>query len=408
MWTAICSRFSGPKAKPSSACIGCNARRLPYNAAVTRATQQPQDGLRWKEFLRRPLLDMDPLLAGRANSGKRILLTGAGGSIGSALAKSIIASGPELLILLDHSDQNLYQIHRELASRSQDAPCIAVLGDICDDSLIAEIFARHRPEIVYHAAAFKHVPLMEANPIAAVWNNAIGTHKIANAAIEHGTARLILISTDKAVNPRSVMGASKRVAEMVVLALGSERTWMGAVRLGNVLGSQGSVVPLFLEQIQRCEPVTVTHPEVRRYFLTLTETVGLILEAGAMEGTGGIFVPQLENSSKIVDLANYVIGHCGTSQDAGTFLIFTGLRPGDKLEEELVSRNETTEEIPGCVLRRVRTSTVPRDKLEASVALMMESIGQRDLAAIVDELCGIVPEYKPSESLLGLANRSFV
>ncbi len=387
-------------------CIGCNALRLPYNARVTGTTHVTQDGFCWKEFLRRPLIETDRLVAKKANSGKRILLTGAGGSIGSALAKAILASEPEFLILLDHSDQNLYQIHRELTSHGEGARCIPILGDICDWPLVGEIFARHRLEIVYHAAAFKHVPLMEANPIAAVWNNAIGTYRIASAAIEHRAARLILISTDKAVNPRSVMGASKRVAELVILALAGNRTWMGAVRLGNVLGSQGSVVPLFLEQIQRGEPVTVTHPDVRRYFLTLGETVGLILEAGSMEGTDGVFVPQLESSSKIVDLAHYVIGQCDTAPAGGVSVIFTGLRPGDKMEEELVSRDETTEEIPGCMLRKVRASPHSREAQEAPMMQLIEGAGRRDLGAILEALCQIVPEYRPSESLLGLVSRS--
>jgi FlaA1/EpsC-like NDP-sugar epimerase len=375
---------------------------------VTRTTHPLEDGFRWEEFLRRPPIETDPLLAARVNSCRRILLTGAGGSIGSALSKSILSSKPELLVLLDHSDQNLYQIHREIASHSQDAACIPILGDICDESLVGEIFAKHRPEIVYHAAAFKHVPLMEANPIAAVWNNAIGTFKIANAALEHGSARMILISTDKAVNPRSVMGASKRVAELIMVAMSDGGTWMGAVRLGNVLGSQGSVVPLFLEQIQRDEPLTVTHPEVRRFFLTLAETVGLILEAGSMEGAGGVFVPQLENSFKIVDLVQFVIAHSGVAPSDGTSLIFTGLRPGDKIEEALVSRDETTEEIPGCALRRVRTPARPREALKASITQMIESVRQRDLSAILEALCKIVPEYEPSESLLGLVNHSSV
>ena len=373
---------------------------------MTRTTHTLQDGFRWQEFLRRPLLEIDAPSLARANSGKRILLTGAGGSIGSALAKAIAAAGPELFVLLDHSDQNLFQIHRELASHAKGAPCVPILGDICDDRLVAEVFAKHCPEVIYHAAAFKHVPLMEANPIAAVWNNAVGTHKIANAALEHGSKRLILISTDKAVSPRSIMGASKRVAELVMLALGDCGTWMGAVRLGNVLGSQGSVVPLFLEQIQRGEPLTVTHADVRRYFLTMDETVGLILEAGAMESAGGIFAPQLESSSKITDLASFVIAHCGVAPNGGESVTFTGLRPGDKMEEELVSRDEAFEEIPGCVLRRVKTSAVPREKLEACMADLPPSASQRDLPAMLRALCRIVPEYKPSEALLGLAGRA--
>lgn len=272
---------------------------------------RPQDGFNWGDFLRRPLREAGVVRLSAANAGKTILLTGAGGSIGSALARAILASGPRLLLLLDHSEHNLHHIHTELAAISGGAPSIPILGDVCDDALLANIFAAHRPDTVYHAAAFKHVPLMETNPLAAVRNNALGTYKLATAAIEHRLPHLIMVSTDKAVNPHSVMGASKRIAELILLALSHQGTPMRAVRLGNVLGSQGSVVPRFLQQIVQGGPVTVTHPEVSRYFLTLLESVEVILQVASLEDGGGIFLPELGQPVKILDLAGYLIRNAG-------------------------------------------------------------------------------------------------
>ena len=199
--------------------------------------------------------------------GRRILLTGAGGSIGSALAKAVIRFEPRLLILLDNSERNLHEIDLELATTVDRNSYRSVLGDICDAKLLSEIFHRYRPDVVYHAGAFKHVPLMENNPFAAVRNNALGTASLARIAQAEGVASFVMVSTDKAVNPISIMGASKRVAELALLNLNNRNNRMSAVRLANVLGSQGSVVPTFLSQISRGGPITVTHPDVSRYFL---------------------------------------------------------------------------------------------------------------------------------------------
>src|SRR5271155_264734 len=236
-------------------------------------------------------------------SGRRILLTGAGGSIGSALAKAVIALEPGLLILLDHSERNLHEIDLELATAIDRNSYKSVLGDICDAKLLSELFQRYHPEVVYHAAAFKHVPLMENNPFAAVRNNAIGTASLGRIARAEGVANFVMVSTDKAVNPISIMGASKRVAELALLSLNNPKNRMSAVRLANVLGSQGSVVPTFVNQISRGGPITVTHPDVSRYFLTIGEAVELILLASGLEEGGGVFIPQLGAPVKILDMA---------------------------------------------------------------------------------------------------------
>jgi len=232
-----------------------------------------------------------------------------GGSIGSALALKIAASNPRLVLLLENCEQNLYQIHTELNRLAYGAPFVSILGDIADRPLLDAIFAQHHPEIVYHAAAFKHVPLMETNPLAAVRNNTLGTYALAQAVAHHGAEKLIMISTDKAVDPHSVMGASKRLAEPILLALGSEKTRMNSIRLGNVLGSQGSVGLLFLQQISRGGPVTVTHPDVRRYFLTLGETVGLVSPQRLSNHLEAFWVPELGPPLKVLDLAEHLIRH---------------------------------------------------------------------------------------------------
>src|ERR1700733_2794002 len=220
--------------------------------------------------------------------GQSVLVTGAGGYIGSALVKAIAAAGPGRIVLLDSSEQNLFQIRQQMES-----PCEPVLGSVNDVHLRDDIFTRFQPEVIYHAAAFKHVPLLERNPVAAVRNNAIGTFTLAQAARRHGTRRLILISTDKAVNPHSVMGVSKRIAELAVVTLN-----MNAIRLGNVIGSSGSVVPIFLRQIAEGGPVTVTHPEATRWFMSLNEAVSAILAGGTAEVEGRIFLPELGTATR--------------------------------------------------------------------------------------------------------------
>jgi FlaA1/EpsC-like NDP-sugar epimerase len=344
-------------------------------------------------------------LLGTTNTDKTILVTGAGGCIGSALVQSLVCTNPRLLILFDHSEQNLHEVNLQLAAAGN-ASYAAILGDILDGSLMSEVFDRYRPHTIYHAAAFKHVPLMESNPIAVIRNNALGTWELAKTALCFGAQRLLLISTDKAVNPCSIMGVSKRIAELAVLRLSTANTKMSAVRLGNVLGSQGSVGPLFRQQIQRGGPVTVTHAQATRYFLMLSETVELIMAAAAIDDSGSIFIPKMCEPVKIIDFAERLIREAGLETPRDIEIVLTGLRPGDKLEEELVSSDEVLQ--PSRDERLYRAVGSPRDTqvLDAALQTISSSVSERNLSAILGELTKLVPEYQPSETLLALLNPS--
>ena len=332
-------------------------------------------------------------------SGKTILLTGAGGSIGSALAKAIVRMAPRQLILLDHSERNLNQIDLELAAATDDDLHLSALGDVCDARLLSELFRRYRPEIVYHAAAFKHVPLMESNPIAVVRNNALGTATLAQVAREEGGTTLVMVSTDKAVNPISIMGASKRLAELALLRLNRPKTRMSAVRLGNVLASQGSVVPRFLHQISRGGPVTVTHRDASRYFLTIDEAVDLILLASGLQQDGGIFVPQLGPPVKILDMALQLIADAKSKSRKDIPVVFTGLRPGDKISEEFLFRNESAGPTADRRLFRVHTADILTNRFDVGLAKLAKSVDDRDLPSMMEMICTLIPEYRPTELL---------
>lgn len=326
-------------------------------------------------------------------------MTGAGGSIGSALAKTVIRLEPQLLILLDNSERNLQEIDLELATAIDRNSYKSVLGDIRDAKLLAELFERYHPEVVYHAAAFKHVPLMENNPFAAVRNNALGTAGIARMAQEEGVANFVMVSTDKAVNPISIMGASKRVAELALLSLNNPKNRMSAVRLANVLGSQGSVVPTFLKQISQGGPVTVTHPDVSRYFVTMDEAVKLILLASGLEESGGIFVPQVGAPLKILDIALELISHTPSISGKDTPVTFTGLRAGDKMTEEFLSQDESTKQTIDPRLLRVKTIEISADTLAVQIGRLSQSVEERNLNAMIATLCQIVPDYRPTDLL---------
>jgi FlaA1/EpsC-like NDP-sugar epimerase len=332
-------------------------------------------------------------------SGRRILLTGAGGSIGSALAKAVIRLGPRILLLLDHSERNLHEIDLELATTIDRDSYKSVLGDICDAKLLSELFKRYQPEVVYHAAAFKHVPLMEHNPFAAIRNNAMGTANLARIAQAEGIASFVMVSTDKAVNPISIMGASKRLAELALLSLNNPEHRMSVVRLANVFGSQGSVVPTFLNQISQGGPVTVTHRDVSRYFLTMDEAVELILLASGLEKRGGIFIPQVGRPVKILDIAIELIKDNRTEPRKDIPVTFTGLRPGDKMAEEFFSQDESTEPTNDPRLLRVKTREIPAGIFDNQMADLSRCVDARNLPAMIEVLCQIIPEYRPTEWL---------
>lgn len=292
------------------------------------------------------LLGRDPVQLDNASiasyiEGRTVLVTGAGGSIGSELCRQICAFEPRKLIVLGKGENSIFSIQQELARRAEPVEVVAVIADVRDRVRMEQVFAKHRPELVFHAAAHKHVPLMEANIYEAVNNNVFGTKVVADLAAQYSAEKFVLVSSDKAVNPTSVMGATKRMAELVIqdLAL-DEKTKYVAVRFGNVLASRGSVIPLWRQQIAAGGPVTVTHPEVTRYFMLIPEAVQLILQAGAYGSGGEIFVLDMGKPVKILDLANDLIKFSGLRPGQDIKIEFTGLRPGEKLYEELLTKDE--------------------------------------------------------------------
>ena len=273
--------------------------------------------------------------------GKIVMITGGGGSIGSELSRQIASHNPKRLILVDIYENNVYDIQLELKRKYPNLDLVVLIASVRNTERINKIFETYRPQIVYHAAAHKHVPLMEDSPNEAIKNNVFGTYKTALAAGRNGVEKFVLISTDKAVNPTNIMGASKRMCEMIVQTLNNQfKTEFVAVRFGNVLGSNGSVIPLFKRQIAEGGPVTVTHPDIIRYFMTIPEAVSLVLQAGAYAKGGEIFILDMGEPMKILDLAKNLIQLSGYTVDEDIKIEFTGLRPGEKLYEELLMAEE--------------------------------------------------------------------
>ena len=326
---------------------------------------------------------------------KTILVTGGGGSIGSELCRQIAKVNPKKLILLDIYENNAYEIQQELIRKYKDKLNLEVIvGSIRDEKRLDSIFAKYKPEVVFHAAAHKHVPLMEKSPCEAIKNNVFGTKKVALMSHIYGVKRFVLISTDKAVNPTNIMGATKRCAEMIIQTMNERsKTEFVAVRFGNVLGSNGSVIPLFKKQIEEGGPITVTHPEVTRFFMTIPEAVSLVIQAGAMAKGGEIFVLNMGESVKIVDLAKNLISLSGFEPDVDIKIEFSGLRPGEKLYEELLMDEEGLKQTNHNKIFIGKPIDINIEKLEKDLKLLKLTVDNEEAEAIEYIMKSLVPTF---------------
>lgn len=331
-------------------------------------------------------------------AGKVILVTGGGGSIGSELCRQIAAHHPKRLIIVDIYENNAYDIQQELKRTSPELDLVVLIASVRNTHRMNSIFETYRPDIVYHAAAHKHVPLMEDSPNEAIKNNVFGTYKTAKAADKFGVQRFVLISTDKAVNPTNIMGASKRICEMIIQMMNHHsKTDFVAVRFGNVLGSNGSVIPLFKKQIEQGGPVTVTHPEIIRYFMTIPEAVSLVLQAGALAKGGEIFVLDMGEPVKILDLAKNLIRLSGYKPFEDIAIEFTGLRPGEKLYEELLMSEEGLKETENELIHIGKPIEFDEEKFRNDLE-ELRRIADQDSEAIRQKVREIVPTYMIKEA----------
>ena len=346
-----------------------------------------------EDLLGRQVVEGDLASVRRLLKGKRILVTGAGGSIGSELVRQIAAHEPEHLLLVDSGEFNLYKIEREVNERFPALNYTALLVDIRDGPHLKQVFAAYRPAIVLHAAAYKHVPLVESNPFAGVETNVFGTRLVADLAAAHDAEVFVQVSTDKAVNPRNVMGATKRVAEIYCQTLDRQSaTSFITTRFGNVLGSAGSVVPLFRHQIERGGPVTVTHPDITRYFMTIPEAVSLILQAAAMGKGGEIFVLDMGEPIRIADLARQMIHLSGFRPGEDIEIVYTGLRPGEKLTEELFHAQEALAPTSHPKIMRARARQTDPAELHTRLLALEQRCRGGSEAELRAELLRLVPE----------------
>ena len=350
--------------------------------------------VRYEDLLGREEVRLDEAGIKGYLEGKVVLVTGAGGSIGSELCRQIIRFGPAKLVLFDAGEENLYSIEMELVHQRGFTSYVPVLGQVQDEALVETVFRTHGPQVVFHAAAYKHVPMLELNPWQAVTNNILGSRTVMEASVRHGVERFVLVSTDKAVRPTNVMGASKRVAELMMQGLAGGGTLFMAVRFGNVLGSSGSVIPLFRDQIERGGPVTVTHPEVTRYFMTIPEAAQLIVQAGAQGRGGEIFVLKMGKPVRIAALARDLIVLSG-KDPAEIEIRFTGLRPGEKLFEELITAGEGVLETGHEKIMVLRSGEGPGGQPESLEALLAAT-RCFDAQGVKRVLRRLVPEYEPS------------
>ncbi len=352
------------------------------------------------------LLEREPIQLHEDNiraqlKGKTILVTGAAGSIGSELVRQIARYEPGLVVLLDNAESPLHEMELELADTMKGLRYEIVVGDIRNRERMENVFKTFRPGIVYHAAAYKHVPMMENNPSESILTNVLGTKITADLAVQYGAGKFVLVSTDKAVNPTNVMGASKRIAEIYTQSLNHKAgsTRFITTRFGNVLGSQGSVIPRFRQQIENGGPVTITDPEITRYFMTIPEACRLVLEAGCMGSGGEIFIFDMGKSVKIVDLAKKMIQLSGLTLDRDIKIVYTGLRPGEKLYEELLNNKENTLPSHHEKIMIAKVRTYEYEEVNRKLQELVDLFPSQDNMVIVKKMKELVPEFKSNNSI---------
>lgn len=361
-----------------------------------------------EDLLGREPVVLDRELIGGYLTGKRVLITGAAGSIGSEICRQVVQFRPEKLILLEQAETPLYEIEKELAVRYPNLRILPLIADVRDRTKIFTIFEEFAPEVVFHAAAYKHVPLMEYNPAQAVLNNVFGSRNVADAAHLFKVSNMVMISTDKAVNPVNVMGATKRVAEIYIQALSrTSTTKFTTVRFGNVLGSNGSVIPLFKEQIARGGPVTVTDKRIIRYFMTIPEATQLVLQAGSIGSGSEILVLDMGEPVRIVDLAEQLIRLSGLIPYEDIDIIFTGLRPGEKLFEELLIEGEGVLPTSHKKIKVLAPVHIELDSLKTELEALYDVARSKDVGGLISSLTRMVPEFKPTYSFSGEAPLTF-
>jgi FlaA1/EpsC-like NDP-sugar epimerase len=391
------------------------AKRVPALSEIIehRVLAQQIREVRIEDLLGRPAARLDTSEGRNRIAGQAVLVTGAGGSIGGELCRQIASHQPALLVGFDHSETALFEIEQELRAVFPNLRFCAEIGSVQKRYRLDEVFALHRPASVYHAAAYKHVPMMEAHIFEAIKNNVFGTRNVARAAAAWGARDFVLISTDKAVRPANIMGATKRLAELVCLLesgklsrLPGAATKIVVVRFGNVLGSNGSVIPQFRKQIAKGGPVTVTHPDMRRFFMTIPEAAQLVLQAGAMGAGGEIFVLEMGEPVRILDLARKLILLSGLRPELDVPITFSGLRPGEKMYEELSAYEENTVATPHRQIRVFTGAPPDRVTLERALDQLRTAVRARDAADAVMILKDLIPDYSPSSSVLHAAFRA--
>ena len=364
------------------------------------------DAIRIEDLLERPQIDVSTENVRQIIQGKVVLVSGAAGSIGSELVRQIQQYNPQVTILLEIAESPLHDLSLDLQKQFPEARFIPVIADVRDRERIEQIFSELRPDVVYHAAAYKHVPLMESYPNEAVRANVLGTKNMADMAVKYGTERFVMISTDKAVNPTNIMGASKRIAEIYVQSLFHKLqkkdpncTKFITTRFGNVLGSNGSVIPYFRKQIAAGGPVTVTHPEIIRYFMTIPEACTLVMEASTLGNGGEIFVFDMGKPVKILDLARNMIRLAGYTPEKDIPIVFTGLRPGEKLYEELLNQKELTLPTSNSKIMIARVREFDYNEVSQRIDLLIETSHQNKSFTTVKMMKELVPEYISKNSI---------